>query len=81
MIDYILAAVMLTCTAYTAFRVVGLVFNVIVAKYVTNSNSIENIISKLISIAELDFGNMQKGNSYQVTTKNYCVTVEKRKNT
>lgn len=81
MTDYILAAVMLICTAYTAFRVAGLVFNVIVAKYVTNGNSIEKIISKLISIAELDFGNMQKGSSYRVTTKNYCVTVEKRKNT
>lgn len=78
--DHILAVFILACVFFSTGKVVSWVIDVVMAKFVSGNKQLSSAVSKLISVASLHFGSIEKDKEYSVKTSGYTITIQKKKN-
>ncbi|HHB6988725.1 hypothetical protein [Klebsiella pneumoniae] len=79
MIDHILAVFILACVFFSTGKAVSWIIDVVMAKFVSGNKQLSSAVSKLISVASLHFGGIEKDKDYSVKTSSYTITIQKNK--
>lgn len=77
--DHILAVFILACVFFSTGKVVSWAIDVVMAKFVSGNKQLSSAVSKLISVASLHFGSIEKDKEYSVKTSGYTIIIQKNK--